>query len=244
MNSFKSLFKRRQYKIKSKSTSASLQLALLGNFRVILVVNPLHYKRLITKRRLHVAFTLAFLFFLTNVTCYFIFLRQERFIVLKECAVLHVLQYIGYLLMTSCSYTYSILMFLNSIIITVKLRKRKTVALGSKTGTQINDDKMTHASWMTLKLFLSFVVPSTLLGVVSNFLQEPYPVFYYILLDLSYLLFYMNNVVNPFVYYVFLKDFRDGYQALLCCRMKGIYSRNTSRSMSLPPVTSSAIQVF
>ena len=49
---------------------------------------------------------------------------------------------------------------------------------------------------------------------------------YEILLDLSYILFYMNNVVNPFVYYVYLKDFKEGYEALLCCKKKRIGRRN------------------
>ena len=96
----------------------------------------------------------------------------------------------------------------------------KSVALGTKTGTQTNDQKLTQATWMTLKLFLLCIVPVTFLGAVTLFLQQPYPMFYNILLDISYLLFYMNNVVNPFVYYIFLKDFKECYQAMLCCKKK------------------------
>ena len=134
-------------------------------------------------------------------------------------------------------------MFINCIIITVKLRKMKNIALGSKTSTQENDHKLIYATWMTLRLFLLFVVPFTFLGVVSNFLQQPYPMYYDILLDISYLLFYMNNVVNPFVYYAFLKDFKEGYQTVLCCKTNESNSRSRSIN-SFPSMTLSTIQGF
>ena len=196
-------------------------------------MNPLHYKRLVTKRRLHTAFLLFFLFFFTNITCFFIFLRQDRFISLKECVVLYIIQDIPYFLIILFAYSCTIPMIINCIIITIKLRKMKDVAVGSKTGKRENENKLTQASWMTLKLFLLFVVPCTFLGVLANFLQQPYPIFYDILLDISYLLLFMNNVVNPFVYYIFLKDFNEGYRTILCCN-----SRNTDirsgLSMTLP----------
>ena len=111
----------------------------------------------------------------------------------------------------------------------------KKIALGTKTGTQDNDHKLTQATWMALKLFLLFVVPVTFLGAVTLFLQQPYPMVYDILLDLRYLLFYMNNVVNPFVYYVFLKNFKEGYQSILCCNKDRSNARNTDRSISSHP---------
>ena len=122
-------------------------------------------------------------------------------------------------------------MTVNCIIISIKLQKMKTINLGTKTGTQDNDHKLTQATWMALKLFLLFVVPVTFLGAVTLFLEQPYPMLYDILLDLSYLLFYMNNVVNPFVYYVFLKNFKEGYQSILCRSNV----RNTGRSVSSNP---------
>ena len=148
------------------------------DFRLISVANPLHYKRLVTKRRLHTAFLLFFLFFFTNITCFFIFLRQDRFIFLKECVVLYILQDIPYFLLILFVYSCTIPMIINCIIITIKLREMKHVTVGSKTGKRENENKLTQASWMTLKLFLLFVVPGTVLGVLTNFLQQPYPMFY------------------------------------------------------------------
>ena len=130
-------------------------------------------------------------------------------------------------------------MAVNAIIITIKLQQMKSVALGTKTGTQDKDQKLTQATWMTLKLFLLFDIPVTFLGAATLFLEQPYPIFYEILLDLSYLLFYTNNIVNPFVYYIFLKDFKEGYEAMLCCKKN---LRNTNRSItSYPSVTLSTI---
>ena len=206
---------------------------------MVLVVNPLHYKRLITKTKLHTTIHLIFIFVTINMVCFFIFLRQDAFIVLKECVIQYVLQTIPYFAHVGFIYACIITMAINCIVITIKLQKMKSVALGTKTGTQTNDQKLTQASWMTLKLFLLCIVPVTFLGAVTLFLQQPYPMFYNILLDLSYLLFYMNNVVNPFVYYVFLKDFKEGYQAMLCCKKK---LRNTNRSItSYPSMTLSTI---
>ena len=137
-----------------------------------MVVNPLHYKRLVTKRRLHTAFLSLFIFFFTNITCFFIFLRKDRFIFLKECVVLYILQDIPYFLLNIYIYICTISMIINCITITFKLRRMKDMAVGSKTGKKENENKLTQASWMTFKLFLLFVVPLNFLGIVENFLQQ------------------------------------------------------------------------
>ena len=80
-------------------------------------------------------------------------------------------------------------MAVNCIIISIKLHKMKTVALGTKTDTQDNDHKLAQATWMALTLFLVFVVPVTFLGVVALFLPQPYPIYYDILLDISFCYF-------------------------------------------------------
>ena len=112
------------------------------------------------------------------------------------------------------------------------------MTLVSKTGKQENENKQTQASWMTLKLFLLFVVPVTFLGMVESFLQQPY-LFYNILLDISYLLYYMKNVVNPFVYYIILRDFNEGFRNILCCN-----SRNSSIRSGLSMMTSRNVQTI
>ena len=200
---------------------------------MVLVVIPLHYKRLVTKRRLQTAFLSVYFFFFLNCTCFYIFLRQDAFVFLKECAAQYIIHFIQFFTNIGILYTCIIIMAINCIIISIKLKKMSTVALGTKTGTQDNDHKLTQATWMALTLFLVFVLPNTFLGVVAIFLQQPYPIYYDILLDISYLLFYMNNVVNPFVYYIYLKTFKEGYQAMLCCKNR----RKNRGNISGPSVT-------
>ena len=62
--------------------------------------------------------------------------------------------------------------------------------------------------------------------------------FYEILLDIGYLVYYMNNVINPFVYYAYLKNFQEGYLAMLGCKTQRSNSTNTGRSIGSDPTLS------
>ena len=137
---------------------------------MILVVKPLHYKRLITKKWLHMAFMSIFLFIVINNTWFFIYLQQDTFKILKECAVQYVEQAEPYFAMVGSNYVCIITMTVNFIIISIKLQKMETVALGTKTGKQDNDHKLTQASWIALKLFLFSTIPFSFLGAITFFL--------------------------------------------------------------------------
>ena len=149
----------------------------------------------------------------------YIFFRRERLTFLNACTY-HVLQDTSLFLNVSVVYVFVASIIVNCIIITMKLRKMKNVEMGSKTGNQENDHKLIQVSWVTLNLFLLFVLPTTLLNIVPFLVEHPLPLVYHILIDISYLLFYMNNVINPFVYYIYLNNFRDGFQVMLCCKIK------------------------
>ena len=80
--------------------------------------------------------------------------------------------------------------------------------------------KLTRAIIMTLTAYIVLFLPciaTTAIGTffniyIGNFLWD-------ILEDISLLFFFTNNLVNPFIYYMTLKDFRDGYNKLLfCCK--------------------------
>ena len=206
-------------------TEVLLHFASFNTCRVVLVVNPLYYKRLITKKRFHAAFILTFLMYTVELIFMYIFFRRERLTFLNACTY-HVLQDTSLFLNVSVVYVFVASIIVNCIIITMKLRKMKNVAMGSKTGHQENDHKLIQVSWMTLNLFLLFVLPTTLLNIVPYFAPHPLPLVYHILIDISYLLFYMNNVINPFVYYIYLNNFREGFQSMLCCKMNS-NCRNT-----------------
>ena len=209
---------------------------------MILVANPLHYKRIVAKKRLHTLCFLTFIGCVTDNTCYFIFFRQDRFIMVKECVMSYVLQAIPMLIKIVTLQIIGMTMLINFIILTVKLRKMRAVALGSKIGTQENDHKLIQASWMTLSLFLIFILPTSVGGVIVIFLGQPYPTHFNIYLDLGYILDYMNNIFNPFVYYKFLKDFRKGYRAMLCCESNGSGTRNTANNSCSLRTLSSSVQ--
>ena len=200
---------------------------------MVSVANPLHYKRLITKKKLHLVFLLIFVFVSIIITCFFVYLKQDTFTILKECVIQYVVHAEAYFTCVSFIYTCIITMTINCIIISIKLHKMKKIALGTKTCTQDNDQKLTQATWLALKLFLLFVVPVTFLGAVTLFLQHPYPMFYDILLDLSYLLLYMNNVVNPFVYYIFLKDFKRAINLYYAVKQTKVM-QETLEDLSVP----------
>ena len=72
---------------------------------------------------------------------------------------------------------------------------------------------------LTLDAFLILYSPSMILVLVPNFIPKPIPLIVTILIDMSFLLYYLNNVINPFLYFAALSNFRDGYTCLLTCRV-------------------------
>ena len=125
-------------------------------------MNPLHYKRLFTKKRLHMAFILTFLIYTVELIFIYIFFRRDRISFFSGCTY-HVLQDTSLFLNVSVAYVFVATIIANYIIITIKLRKMKGVVMGSKTRNQENDHKLIQVSWMTLNLFILFIIPTTLL---------------------------------------------------------------------------------
>ena len=101
-----------------------------------------------------------------------------------------------------------IVMLVSYIIITVKLKQRNSVFTAS---TNDVNTKITRASWLTLGAFIILYSPSIILSLVPHFIPKPIPIILFILLDITYLLYYLNNVINPFLYFATLSDFKEGY---------------------------------
>ena len=57
-----------------------------------------------------------------------------------------------------------------------------------------------------------------------------------ILEDISLLCYFSNNLVNPFIYYMTLRDFRDGYKRLLFCCVRQPVKKN-------PPIDVAVISI-
>ena len=76
------------------------------------------------------------------------------------------------------------------------------------------NSKLTRACLFTLCAYITLYTPTMVVSGIVFFIPEvvaPY------LLDACLLLYFLNNVVNPFIYYTTLKDFREGYKSLLKC---------------------------
>ena len=216
-----------------------LNVPLHNNFRLILVLKPLHYKLLVTKKRLHAIFLSVFAFFTVELTVGFIFYRQDKFLSANECIALYILQDLAYVVIIMVFFvTISVVMIINYIIITVKLgQRRKEFSTGSSSNSNDINSKVTRACWVALSAFVILYYPSVLLSLATNFMTQPYPVFMQASLDASFLIYYLNNAVNPFIYYATMADFREGYKSLLMCRKVQIGRTNKALTSSIRSIS-------
>ena len=186
-------------------------------------MKPLHYKRLVTKRKIHIAYNNIFIVLAILFIIAFLFFRQEKFIHVNECLAVYILQNLFYLLTVMLLFAVFITMMLTSyIIVTIKLKQR-TGQFGSEISNNRTDMnfKIIKASWLALSAFLILYTPPILLTLGSNFLEHPYPIYYLVVQDICTLMYFINNVINPFLYYRTLSNFRQGYQRLLSCGKSG-----------------------
>ena len=90
------------------------------------------------------------------------------------------------------------------------------------------DVKVTKAILLTLGAYLLLYFPSVLISSVTFFIGIPH---IFIVLSIGQLLYFMNNLINPFIYYMTLKDFRQGYQNFLLCRQA---NKDKIRRLEMP----------
>ena len=172
----------------------------------------------------------------------FIFFRQDKFLLTGECIALYILQDLSYIFIVMAFFVIiSAIMLTSYVIITVKLSQR------NKEQSNTINSKVTRASWLALSSFFILYYPSLLLSFATNFFAEPYPVFLLVLLDASFLLYYFNNVINPFIYYVTLANFKEGYKVLLTCKnietAQVINSTSSIRSTSTYSTRNSTLEI-
>ena len=191
-------------------------------------MNPLHYKLIVTKRKIHVTYLSSVFIVSAEVTIAFVFFPENKHIEAEECVLTLVIQNIAYLLVSILNLCICIIILLVSYtIITVKLNQR---SLKFSTGSDINS-KFTKASWLTVTAFLILYFPAAVMTIITSFLAQPYSTLIKVLLDSTYLIYYFNNVINPFIYYFTLKDFKSGYKLLVQC--KGTETEESSQETQL-----------
>ena len=185
------------------------------NFRLILLSWPLHYKSMVTKKRIHIGISSIFTIFATKLILNFIYFRREGFVEEKHCRIDYVLQETAYLTGPFLLFLiFTLVIITSNCIITFKLIKRAQFF-----GTSNGDDhsKLMRASWIVTSSYTILYIPTAVVSLTDVFVADPYNLYLLILQDIFALIFFFNNVVNPFIYYLILKDFRTGYTTFLTC---------------------------
>ena len=77
--------------------------------------------------------------------------------------------------------------------------------------------KMMKALWLVLSSFLVLYLPVVIVPPYFHVTYQLYPEYLLIARDVCTLIVSLNNVINPFLYYVTMKEFRTGYTDLLSC---------------------------
>ena len=135
------------------------------------------------------------------------------------CIIPNVLQNIGYYTLLFNFGTVSLVTTVSYIWVIVKLKHRKrhmSSLTHSKAPNALSIDlKVTKAILLTLGAYLSFYIPTMVIGVMVDYVEFPYLI---IVLAVCMLLYYTNNLINPFIYYFTLKDFQQGYKKLFSCK--------------------------
>ena len=203
---------------------------------------------MVTKRRLHIFFMGTFSLFSVKSIIAFTFFRRN-FNENIDCITANVLNDVAY-------YTGPVLDFIvgtlglviNYIILAAKLKQRShnMKSLTNKAITSTNNrhvdvnSKLTRANMITLTVFIALYTPAILLSCILPFLPKNHEKYTEILMDVLLLAFFLNNVINPFIYHFLLRDFKEGYKMLLTCgKYKKQPSEETSMSTSISAVSPS-----
>lgn len=217
---------------------------LSSPFRAILVIQPLHYKRLVTKKRLHVVYNGLLISYTLLVALAFVFFRSDALTIVNKCLVKFVVQEIPNLILGLGFFvvlgTITIVCY---VCMTTVLCKRSKGPLIGTTFSQSNiSAKVTKAAWLTVGAFLLVNAPFVILAFVTYFLPPPFPTFVFVMWDISFMLFFTNNVINPVVYYATLKDFREGYKTMLCrlCRPSRTAEQTSNATDKIYKISKSA----
>ena len=77
-----------------------------------------------------------------------------------------------------------------------------------------NNGKLTRAIIMTLTAYILLYTPIISVTCIRTLIDDS---LWDILEDISLLFYFTNNLINPFIYYMTLRDFKEGYNRLLFC---------------------------
>ncbi len=199
---------------------------------MILVSNPLHYKRLITKTKIHTAFWFSVFAWSTEFLFVFVFSKADTVRSQKHWCIPHnTPQKIPFNFLFAVNFgIFATTLILSYVVMTFKLYQRSKSPVTSTSSSETNT-KVTKVAWLAVGTFLVFYLPVVLGNPMTLFIPQPYPVSLLVFSDISYFIWlYLNNLANPLLYFATLKDFREGYKNLLGCGNKRAKEPNGSTS--------------
>ena len=145
----------------------------------------------------------------------FIYFRQDGYIEKKHCRLDYVLQEIPFMTVPFIYFLLStVIIVACHCIITFKLFRR--AKLFGKSNTD-DHSKLMRASWIVTSLYIVSYIPTVVVSLSTFFIGNSCNLYVLISQDICALIFFFNNVVNPFIYFLILKNFRVGYITFLTC---------------------------
>ena len=190
---------------------------------------------MMTKRRIHTIYYTLCLFYTLAGSVVFLFYRRD-FSKQDRCRLYTVLTKTAYFAVPILFFsTGSVVMFFNYVIIICNLTRSKISMRDATSGTIAkipkNNVKLTRAIIMTLTAYIVLFIPVIAVTSIGTFFDTFIGnTLFDILEDVSLLFYFSNNFVNPFIYYMTLRDFRDGYNRLLfCCKRHTIQEKSPIR---------------
>ena len=207
----------------SKKPSEGDRTALHLISGLILMKRPFHYKRSVTKRRLHLSLWVMCIFNIVEFGGVFYFYRNQivqndirsNFNLMKN-EVLYSMLLVNFRLFT--------LIMTGSFIwmaVTFVSKKKKVNYVSDrnrKSSDALNTDlNVTRALFIALGFYIGLYGISFGGHFITRLVEVPHPD---ISTDVFYILYFMSTAVNPFIYFTTLKDFRRGYINVLLCKNK------------------------
>ncbi len=199
---------------------------------MILISKPLHYKRLITKNKIHKSYCFSFCVWSIEFLFVNVFFQKDTWDK-NWCFVSNNLQKIPFIFLYILNFMiFTTTLIVSYSIVTVKLYRRSRSSV-TGAGTSDLNAKVTKVAWLAVSAFLVFYLPILAALAVSLLIPKPYPVSLVISSDVTYFTWlYLNNLINPFLYFATLKDFREGYKKLLGCGNNNNVEEATSDASS------------
>ena len=168
---------------------------------------------MITKGRLHIAYAILRFMSIAEVCVCFLFLRKD--LSRKQvCTTVNIVTTAGIyaVLMLNCALLATV-MVVSFIWIMVQLKKRKR-NINNRIPNNSNS-KLNRPILTSLGIYICLYVPIVIIVFTFHVHGVPHMLF---VLDMWMLLFYMTTLINPFIYYVTMKDFRQGNKHILLCK--------------------------